>query len=280
MRVASFYSRMRFAAKHSGAPGGRNSSGRPEFKARRWNELRIVNISCTLSAGQHPRKGGKTPGGWCHLHSSTTPKAVHKFLIATSLLVASVLPPAAVAGEDISAIGPHKPILIVEKNVNPQNVMVIYTKIDANGRFTRNAEDGNRPVFGFYWLMDGKTYKPVNRMIKTEIRKRFENQWSPGGRAAHFTINVNDLKEVNCDIKVPKVDVYARESDNAPAVEAQMNLGPSNGNMRIRLSSIRTEGRAFPPAVHSVTLKGEEIVNGLPTGKKVIRKYEAESGSN
>jgi hypothetical protein len=45
--------------------------------------------------------------------------------------------------------------------------------------------------------------------------------------------------------------------------------------MRIRLSSIYTEGRAFPPAVYSVTLKGEEIVNGKPTGRKVVRKYNA-----
>jgi len=86
---------------------------------------------------------------------------------------------------------------------------------------------------------------------------------------------MSDLKEVDSDIREPKVDVYARGGDGARDVEAQMTLGPSDGNMRIRLSSIYTEGRAFPPAVFSVTLKGEEIVNGKPTGKLVSRKYNA-----
>ena len=123
--------------------------------------------------------------------------------------------------------------------------------------------------------MNGKTYKPVNGMIKTEIRKRFECQWSSSDQATRFTVDVNDLKEVNSDIKEPRVDICARGTDDARTVEVQMNLGPSNGNMRIKLSSIHTEGRAFPPAVRSVTLEGEEIVNGALTGKKVIRKYHA-----
>ena len=45
--------------------------------------------------------------------------------------------------------------------------------------------------------------------------------------------------------------------------------------MRIKVASIYTEGRAFPPAVYSVTLKGEEIVNGKVSSKKVVRKYFA-----
>ena len=56
-------------------------------------------------------------------------------------------------------------------------------------------------------------------------------------------------------------------------VDTQMNLGPSDGNMRIRLSAIYTEGRPFPPSVDSVTLKGEKMVKGKPTGRKVARTY-------
>jgi hypothetical protein len=49
--------------------------------------------------------------------------------------------------------------------------------------------------------------------------------------------------------------------------------------MRIKLSSIYTEGRAFPPTVDAVTLKGEEIVNGNLTGRKITRKYSASGRS-
>ena len=52
--------------------------------------------------------------------------------------------------------------------------MVLYTKVDANGHFLTDHADRNRPVFDFYWLMDGKNYKPVNGRIKTEIGKRLD----------------------------------------------------------------------------------------------------------
>jgi hypothetical protein len=199
--------------------------------------------------------------------------ALGKTFLAILFLVGSAVW-AAEEGAGIPEIGSHQPILVVEKNVNPQNRLVVYTKVDANRHFLKDA-NRDRPVFDCYWLMNGKTYKPVNELIKAEIRKRFECQWNPGDRTTRFTINMNDLKEVNSDIDEPKVDVHSLGADGAPSVDAQMNLGPSDGNMRIKLSSIYTEGRAFPPKVLSVTLKGEEIANGTLTGKKVIRTYHA-----
>lgn len=181
---------------------------------------------------------------------------------------------------DIPEIGAHQPILTVEKNVNPQNVMVVYTKADASGRFLADPGDRTRPMIDFYWLMDGTKYKPVNVLIKSEIRKRFDGEWNSGGQTTQFTVNINDLKEVNTDIKDPKMDVYVTSAGGVSSAVAQMTLGPSDGNMRIKLTSIYTEGSKFPPAVYSVTLKGEEIVNGVPTGKKVARKYLAKGRSN
>ena len=199
---------------------------------------------------------------------------IPKLSLAVALLVASVLHG---AEETIPEIGVHQRILIVRKNVNPQNLLVVYTKEDSNGRFITNQADQKRPVFEFYWLMDGKNYKPVNGMIKKEIRKRFECQQGPASQATHFIINANDLKEVDCDIKEPKIDVYSSGTGGGSKVKAEMSLGPSDGNMRIRLSSIYSEGRAFPPAVYSVTLEGEEIVDGKGTGKRVTRRYDAKN---
>lgn len=200
---------------------------------------------------------------------------IYTVSLAIFIFTVSILRVAGGEVGNIPEIGAHQPILIVGKNVHPQNLMVVYTKVDGDGRFLTNPADRDRPLFDFYWLMDGKNHKPVNGLIKNEICKRLECQLSPGGRATHFTVNVNDLKEVESDIKEPKIDVYANGSGGARDVEALMNLGPSDGNMRIKLSSIYTEGRAFPPAVYAVTLKGEEVVNGKLTGKKVARRYEA-----
>jgi hypothetical protein len=181
--------------------------------------------------------------------------------------------------DSVPEIGAHQPILVVEKNVHPQNLMVVYTKEDADGHFITKPADRDRPVFDFYWLMDGRSFKPVNNLIKSEINKRFECQPGSDDRSTHFIVSVNDLKEVNSDIREPKMDIYASRRSSSGNVEAQMNLGPSDGNMRIKLSSIYTEGRALPPAVYSVTLKGEEIVDGKPTGRKVVRKYDAKKTS-
>lgn len=203
------------------------------------------------------------------------PTPLPKVSLTVSILLAAIL--AAGAGEvsNIPEIGTHHVILIVEKNVNPQNKMVIYTKVDARGRFSPDPSSPNQPVFDFYWLMGGRDYKPVHPMIKGAIRKRFESQWNPGPESNRFIVNMNDLKEVDCDIREPRMDVYAKGTGDQLSVEAEMNLGPSDGNMRIKLHSIQSEGRAFPPAVYSVTLRGEEIVNGSVTGRKITRRYDA-----
>lgn len=196
-------------------------------------------------------------------------------LLAFALLLGLARPGAFGEVASVPEIGTHHPILIVEKNVNPQNKLVIYTKVDSHGRFQAAPKNAAQPVFDFYWLMSGTSYKPVNGRIKSEIRQRFESQWLTDEDPNRFVINVHDLQRVNSDIANPKVEVFARTTDGRPRVEAEMTLGPSDGHKRIRLSSIYTVGRVLPPAVHSVTLKGEEIVNGRLTGRPVSRTYEA-----
>ena len=200
---------------------------------------------------------------------------LHGFLrggvLALVLFVATALHAASSKVVNFPEIGPHYPILIVEKNVNPENKMVAYTKMDAKGRFL---DVGNRPVVDFYWLMDGKKYKPVNKKILKELHKQFTWQWNSKDRST-FVVEVNDLKKMKCDIKERRIDVSAAKTHDGTHIETQMNLGPSDGNMRIRLSAIQTVGRAFPPSAESVTLKGEKVVKGKPTGKKVTRTYYA-----
>ena len=204
---------------------------------------------------------------------------LHTFPVVIFIFAASVVSAPAGEVEATRVIGAHYPILTVAKNVNPKNLMVVYTKVDAAGRFLKNAADRNRPVLDFYWLMDGKNYKPVNGLIKNEIGKRLACHLGPTGNETHFSVNVNDLKEVDSDIREPKMDVCFQQSGDTRKVQAQMSLGPSDGNIRIKLSSIYTEGSAFPPAVYSVTLHGEQIVDGKLTGKKITRRYEARTRS-
>jgi hypothetical protein len=59
-----------------------------------------------------------------------------KASLAISIFAVSVLRIAAAEVTDFPEVDAHPPILIVGKSVNPQNLMVVYTKVDADG--TRN----------------------------------------------------------------------------------------------------------------------------------------------
>ena len=102
---------------------------------------------------------------------------------------------------NIPEIGPHYKIITFEKNENPQNVMVVYTKLDRECGFQRQ---GGQPIVDFYWLMDGQKYKPTHALIKDAVRKRL----SVTEITDHsFTLKISDLSELgaaskNADFKV------------------------------------------------------------------------------
>ncbi len=194
-------------------------------------------------------------------------------MMLSLLSLVSLLAPEAQAKEigNIPEVGVHQAIFHINKNVNPQNIAVVFTKVDEKCRFVNDPENRDNPIFDFYWLMDGKNYKPMNGLIKNEFKKRMSFAEDSGDRETHFVIDANDLKEVNHDIADPRLDVNSRKLDSGCDVEAFITLGPSNDNARIRLTSIYGEGRAFPPKVYSVTLKGVDV----KSGKEISRKYDA-----
>lgn len=195
-----------------------------------------------------------------------------KFLILTlkSLLVtvgASFIASHASANlvTHIPQVGPHYALFNVEKNVNPQNIMVVYSKLDQDCRFLK---DNYGPQFDFYWLMDRASYKKVNSIIKSEIRKRLEVE--PWIDTNEFSVILRDLEQVDMDIAEPKVTVRSKGYAGKCQVSSQITLGPSDKNRTIRLTSIYTEGtQSLSPRILSVTLNGVDI----KTGKKVTRRY-------
>ena len=96
---------------------------------------------------------------------------IPKTCLAFFAFVATALHAGSSEVANIPEIGAHQPVLIVEKNVNPENKMVVYTKLDANGHFMA---DGNWPLLDFYWMMDGKNYKPVQKGDPQAIHRAVE----------------------------------------------------------------------------------------------------------
>lgn len=169
-------------------------------------------------------------------------------------------------------IGPHQPLFIFEKNRNPQNLMVVYTKLDGKCRvLTKHDAEGTAPIFDFYWLMDGKKFKPVAFAIKSGIRSRLKIL--PAQDKNSISILMNNLKEVDTDLKDFTLSVQTHFNKNGGCdVKSLITLGPSDKNATLQLKSIYAESKGYLfPTLISITLKGTD----LKTGAFVERKYLA-----
>ncbi|HEX4046693.1 MAG TPA: hypothetical protein VH309_02605 [Elusimicrobiota bacterium] len=197
---------------------------------------------------------------------------------AVRAVLLAVLAVRAAAGGEIATIpeiGPHYRILIVEKSIHPQNVLVAYTRLDKDCRVLRDPKRADRPAFDFYWLMDGSRYKPVNRLILRGIRKRL--QVEEAGSAREFSVRLNDLKEVRTDLGAsPVLRVRAFRTAAGCEAEGLMRLGPSNKDALIRLEKIDSEAALTGPFSAKVKLVALTGVN-VKTGRKVVRVYRAEN---
>ena len=167
--------------------------------------------------------------------------------------------------ENIPEIGRHFTLFTVEKNVNPENIIVAYVKLDAGCRIEYVNKN---PSYGFYWLMNKSSYKPLHPLILKEVEKRLSVQVnSPGNQ---FDILLTDLTSVRTDIKNPHLTVKSTASGNQCDATALMQLGPADNNAVIKLASIQTETKGFlSPKIMSVTLTGTDVASG----KTISRKY-------
>lgn len=161
-------------------------------------------------------------------------------------------------------LGPHQRILLFKKNENPQNVMVIYTKTDERCHF---ALSDHKPVFDFYWLMDGVNYKPVHSLIKSGIRGRLQLDVAPGGDgSSSFFVNINDLSEVKNDLEHPRLLVHTLRKGARCDVEALVTMGPSDRRAVVRVDNLFADAELslLPPfrKVVSVTLNGVNTETG------------------
>lgn len=170
----------------------------------------------------------------------------------------------------IPQVGGHYPLFTFEKNENPQNILVLYTKLDNNCHVV---EEAQAPIFDMYWLMDHLSYKPTNSLIKSGVKDRL--QVITANDLNGFYIEINDLKEVNSDLRDPRLTVTTEKFQGKCKVRSLFTLGPSDNNATMQLVSIYSEATktVMPPfrKLKSVTLNG---IN-TQTGAKVSRKYLA-----
>ena len=202
-----------------------------------------------------------------------------KYVLSAAAACILALSTDALAGKEISAIaeiGPHYKIVTFEKNIHPQNQLVVYTRLDKECRVQRDPKKPHGPVLDYYWLMDGSRYKRVNALIKRGIRKRLQVGASPPkSLEGSFSIRLNELDAVEHDLgSTPLLWVLAEKTADGCAAEARITLGPSDRNAVIRLDTIYSEAKlngALSAKVTLIALKGVDVA----TGKPVVRVYRA-----
>jgi hypothetical protein len=164
-------------------------------------------------------------------------------------------------------IGEHEQIILFKKSVNPQNLLLVYTKVNPDCTFKQDPQAGH-VVFDFYWLMDGTRYKPVASAIKAEINKRLEAL--PSQNLNSFSVAVRDLNQVVTDIPENKwkIDVTSAKVGRECVIKAFMNLGASSKNVRLQLKQIYSDASANiftrSVTVRSLTLSGIDAATGAP----------------
>ncbi len=172
-------------------------------------------------------------------------------------------------------VGFHNPVLLFEKDRNPENILVIYTKLNPDCSIVKTLAPrpaAQKPALDVYWLMAGQTFKPVNGIIKSKIFEGFQIQDSNNSNS--FDVLLNNLEEVKTDLPSKRMTIQSgRVGPGKCDAHALFRLGASDQNAVLKLTSIytETEGSKFSPQVTAITIKGINV----ETGRIVIRRYLA-----
>src|SRR5437870_13351807 len=70
------------------------------------------------------------------------------------------------AVNNVGDIGEHYPRFLVAKSHHPENIAVVYTKLDTHCRVLPDRAPGFIPTSHFHWLMDVPGHKPMRRPLK------------------------------------------------------------------------------------------------------------------
>jgi hypothetical protein len=179
----------------------------------------------------------------------------------------------------VGDVGEHYPLFFIEKSHHPENIAVVYTKLDMDCHVIPDREHGFLPTLDFYWLLDATRYKPMAGPLKAGARKRlqFSDAHGAQGDPTAFAVRTNDLSRVQHDLQNPTVQIKAKRQGDACVAAAFMTLGPSNGHATIKIESVTTKTEPItllkkmramvdPDTIqiYAVIVKGTDIATGQP----------------
>lgn len=170
---------------------------------------------------------------------------------------------------EISEVGKHHRILIVEKSENPQNQIAVFTKVDRQCRFIKESDDTKRPVLDFYWLLDRKRYKPIGRFAKYRVRKKIRVHSLHKEAQNSFFIFSDLIHRYHPELRDSLIEIKSEKRNGHCEVAALAHLEGLKSPMKLEKVYSELKKTFFPPfrKVLSITLNGESGGSGVKIRK-------------
>lgn len=165
-----------------------------------------------------------------------------------------------------SAQSSEKKLLTMEKNHNPENVMMIHTQTDKDCKFVISTKNNEKNYVEFYWIMNnGKSVKEVHSMIRSEIKNRLTFKGLNSTRDS-FRLRLNDLSELKHDLTDTSMEVVSEIIGGKCFVRSILTLGASAKYRKMDLNRTYCEVSknliGIPNGCNFLELEGKDIHTG------------------
>lgn len=179
----------------------------------------------------------------------------------------------AIASTAVSAQVERK-LFTMEKNYNPENIMIIHTQTDKDCKFVTSTKNAERNYLEFYWNMNfGAEKKEVHSMIRSEIKERVQFV-GINERRDLFRIKLNDLTELRHDLTDTTVDVSSEISQGKCNVKSILHLGASGNYAKMNVKKVYCDVTknmiGVPNGCSFIQLEGTDA----DTGAKIFVKFK------
>jgi hypothetical protein len=181
-----------------------------------------------------------------------------KIVIIAAAIVSTITSASGFEGE--------KRLFTMEKNYNPENIMVIHTQTDADCKFVTSRKNSENNFVEFYWMMNhGPETKEVHPSIRSEIKNRVSFQ-GMNERKDSFRLRLNDLKELKHDLPDTNMEVTAEILGGGCIIKSSLALGASARYRKLELQKsycdVSKNFLGIPNGCNYLELSGRDAANG------------------
>ena len=152
-------------------------------------------------------------------------------------------------------------LFTMEKNYNPENILIIKTQTDENCKFVKTQDQ----YLGFYWLMGGAIKKEIHSLILSQIKEKVKFV-SMNENVDSFKVRMNDLNDLKNDLEDISLETSSTFINGNCKVKTIIKLGPSAKYRKLNLKrtycEVSTNWVGIPNGCKFLELSGKDDDTG------------------